>query len=79
MVWYVGAFAKSGDQLMVKYIPTYGVDIEFVRRVWSLSDDDVVGGACYDVTSREVARVQEHVDETIDLEAYDYELCEEAD
>jgi hypothetical protein len=79
MVWYVAAYEKSGDEWMVKYIPTHGIAEDFIRQVWSLPDDDTVVGACYRITPVEVARMQECVAEAIDLDAYTYELCDEDD
>lgn len=79
MAWYVGAFSKTGNEELVKSMPTVGIDIDFVRQTWSLADDDPVIGACYEVTEDNMIRVQAHVAEQIDLEIYQYEPCDERD
>lgn len=79
MAWYVGAFEKTGGERLVKYLPTVGIDAEFVRRAWSLPEDHPVIGADYKITPEKAERVQSHVAEKIDFSSYDYFLCNESD
>lgn len=78
MTWYIGAFEKVGDELM-KRLPTTGVDEDFVRYLWSVSNDYPVFGVSFEVTSENVDRAQHHVAEKIDLNAYEYYLFDEDD
>lgn len=77
MAWYVEIYEKTDEGWLVKSIPTSGIDEKFIREVWSLPEDDTVVGAEYRITTVELARVQDHIAETIDLNAYSYTLGEE--
>lgn len=79
MAWYVGAFEKISDEFLVKQLPTTGIDIEFIRKLWSLPESDPVFGAVYDITQENVDLVQKHVTEKIDLDAYTYQLFDEGE
>lgn len=75
--WYIGVYAKTGKQYLIDRIETVGVDSEFIRRVWSLPEDDPGWGRCWDVTPENLAEVQEHALKPLDLSAFYYELCDE--
>lgn len=77
MTWYVGAFEKTGDEFLVKQLPTVGIDEDFIREVWALPSGYQVNGGGYNITPEHVGRVQSHVAEKIDLDAYTYQLFDE--
>jgi hypothetical protein len=79
MTWYIGVFSKTGDEELVKRIPTTEIDSVFVKQVWSLEDDESPYGGCYDVTAENLSQVQSHATEKIDLNSYYYQLCDERD
>lgn len=74
--WYIEIFEKDGKELLGR-IETVGVDSEFIRRVWSLPEDDPGWGRCWVVTPENLSQVQEHALEPLDLSAYYYMLCDE--
>lgn len=80
MAWYVGAFEKTGDELMVKQLSTVGIDEYLIRELWSIGRDDYpIFAASYPITRENVDRLSGHVAEEIDLDAYSYQLFNEGD
>lgn len=72
-MWRIHVFSKKSERL-VRDLSTFGIDSEFVRRVWSLPDGDPGWGLVYDITSENLSLVQAHTEHFIDLERYDYQL-----
>ncbi|GAA5173379.1 hypothetical protein GCM10023321_74750 [Pseudonocardia eucalypti] len=75
--WVIEEYEKAELGYLTRMIATVGVDAEFIRRVWSLPDDDPGYGLEWPVTPENLTEVQPHVVETMDLDAFDYFLCDE--
>lgn len=74
--WIIDAYEKNSDE-WIKAIDTVGVDVEFIRRTWSLPEDDPGYGLDHPITSDNIAEVQIRSCEKLDLDSYDYFLSDQ--